>query len=68
MCVRVGARTQVYQFIVALIVVCTILFLQPLFFYLPKAVLSAVIIVAAFGIPPSPPPTHNNTHNISLTR
>lgn len=47
-----GARTQVYQVIVAIIVIGTILFLQPLFYYLPKAVLSSVIIVAAFGTLP----------------
>lgn len=44
-----GAKTQMYQVVVAAIVLSTILFLQPLFYYLPKAVLSSIIIVAAFG-------------------
>lgn len=41
-----GARTGMSSFITALLIIATLLFLTPLFFYLPKAILAAIIIVA----------------------
>lgn len=45
-----GARSQLYNIVVALIVLGTILFLGPLFYYLPKPALAGIIMVAAFNI------------------
>lgn len=45
-----GARSQLYNIFVALIVLGTILFLGPLFHYLPKPALAGIIIVAGFNI------------------
>jgi sulfate permease, SulP family len=47
---QAGARTQLAGVITALVVVLTLLFLTPLFFYLPKAVLAAIIMTAVFGL------------------
>lgn len=44
------AKTPLAALISALIVAFTLLFLTPLFFYLPKTVLAAIIIVAVFGL------------------
>ena len=43
---QAGARTQRAAVITALLILLTLLLLTPIFFYLPKTVLSAVIIVA----------------------
>ena len=45
-----GANTPVASFITAAIVALTALLLTPLFFYLPKTVLAAIIMVAVFGL------------------
>ena len=45
-----GAKTGVAPMISALIVGLTLLFLTPLFYYLPNAVLAAIIMVAVFGL------------------
>ncbi|WP_339709370.1 sulfate permease [uncultured Kriegella sp.] len=45
-----GAKTGVAPMISAMIVGLTLLFLTPLFYYLPNAVLAAIIIVAVFGL------------------
>lgn len=45
-----GAKTPLSGVFSAIIVALTLLFLTPVFFYLPKAVLAAIIIVAAFGL------------------
>ena len=45
-----GARTQLASVITAGVVVLTLLFLTPLFYYLPDAALAAVILVAVFGL------------------
>ncbi len=45
-----GANTPFAAVISALIVALTLLFLTPLFYYLPKAVLGAIILVAVFGL------------------
>lgn len=45
-----GARTGFSSVVTAIIVVITLLFLTPLLYHLPKAVLAAVIMMAVFGL------------------
>jgi sulfate permease, SulP family len=45
-----GARTGFSSVITAMFVVITLLFLTPLLYHLPKAVLAAVIMMAVFGL------------------
>ena len=45
-----GAKTGIAPMISALVVGLTLLFLTPLFYYLPNAVLAAIIMVAVFGL------------------
>lgn len=45
-----NARTPLASIISAIIVALTLLFLTPLFYYLPKAVLAAIIMVAVFSL------------------
>lgn len=45
-----GAKTGLANLISAAIVGLTLLFLTPLFYFLPKAVLAAIIMVAVFGL------------------
>ncbi|MGB5693251.1 MAG: solute carrier family 26 protein [Flavobacteriaceae bacterium] len=45
-----GAKTGVAALISAIIVGLTLLFLTPVFYYLPNAVLAAIIMVAVFGL------------------
>ena len=47
---QAGARTTLASVISALLIVLTLLFLTPLFYYLPSAILSSVIMVAVFGL------------------
>ena len=47
---QAGARTPVASLITASVVVLTLLLLTDLFFYLPHAVLAAVIMTAVFGL------------------
>lgn len=47
---RAGARTPVANVIAALLIALTLLFLTPVFYYLPVPVLAAIIIVAAIGL------------------
>lgn len=47
---RSGAKTQLSAFVAAGLVAMTLLFLTPLFYYLPKAVLAAVIVVGVAGL------------------
>ncbi|MEZ4685199.1 MAG: SulP family inorganic anion transporter [Bacteroidia bacterium] len=47
---QAGAKTGVSPLISALVVGLTLLFLTPLFYYLPNAVLAAIIMVAVFGL------------------
>ncbi len=47
---QAGAKTGIAPIISALIVGLTLLFLTPLFYYLPNAVLAAIIMVAVFGL------------------
>ncbi|MFK5889221.1 MAG: solute carrier family 26 protein [Flavobacteriaceae bacterium] len=45
-----GSNTPLAAIISALVVALTLLFLTPYFYYLPKAVLAAIIMVAVFGL------------------
>ena len=45
-----GANTPLAAIISAVVVGLTLLFLTPLFYFLPKAVLAAIIMVAVFGL------------------
>ncbi|WP_296634791.1 solute carrier family 26 protein [Polaribacter sp.] len=45
-----GAKTGMASLISVVMVVITLLFLTPLFYYLPKTVLAAIIIVAVFNL------------------
>lgn len=47
---QAGARTGLAGLITAAVIGLTLLFLTPLFYYLPKAVLAAIIMVAVFGL------------------
>ncbi len=45
-----GAKTPLSSLIAAVIIALSLLFLTPAFFFLPKAVLAAIIVVAAFSL------------------
>ncbi|KAI8379471.1 sulfate transporter family-domain-containing protein [Radiomyces spectabilis] len=47
---RAGARTQMASMVAGVIALLAILFLLPYFYYLPKAVLSAIIFVAVLSL------------------
>jgi SulP family sulfate permease len=47
---QAGARTPVASLVTALVVAVTLVFLTPAFFYLPKAVLAAIIVTAVVGL------------------
>ena len=47
---QAGAKTGIAPMVSALVVGLTLLFLTPLFYYLPNAVLAAIIMVAVFGL------------------
>ena len=47
---QAGAKTGLASIISALLIIVTLLFLTPLFFNLPKAILASVIMVAVFGL------------------
>ncbi|SFR36936.1 sulfate permease, SulP family [Robiginitalea myxolifaciens] len=47
---QAGARTGMTSLISSLLVGLTLLFLTPVFYYLPNAVLAAIIMVAVFGL------------------
>lgn len=47
---QAGARTGVAAIVTAVVIVVTLLFLTPLFYFLPKAVLAAIIMTAVFGL------------------
>ncbi|MEX0289889.1 MAG: SulP family inorganic anion transporter [Flavobacteriaceae bacterium] len=47
---QAGAKTGIAAIVSALVVGLTLLFLTPLFYYLPNAVLAAIIMVAVFGL------------------
>lgn len=45
-----GAKTGVSSMISAVLIALTLLFLTPLFFYLPKAILASIIVVAVINL------------------
>jgi sulfate permease, SulP family len=45
-----GARTQLASVVTALAIVLTLLFLTPLFYFLPDAALAAIVVVAVYGL------------------
>lgn len=47
---QAGAKTGLSSIISGLLIVLTLLFLTPLFYSLPKAILASVIMVAVFGL------------------
>ncbi|MGA1544716.1 MAG: SulP family inorganic anion transporter, partial [Saprospiraceae bacterium] len=47
---QAGAKTGLAAIISAGLIILTLLFLTPLFYYLPKAILASVIMVAVFGL------------------
>ncbi|MCB0570948.1 MAG: solute carrier family 26 protein [Phaeodactylibacter sp.] len=47
---QAGAKTGMAAIISALLIGLTLLFLTPLFYYLPNAILASVIMVAVFGL------------------
>ncbi len=47
---QAGAKTGLASIISAILILLTLLFLTPLFYYLPNAILASVIMVAVFGL------------------
>lgn len=47
---QTGAKTGMASIFSAVLIALTLLFLTPLFYYLPKAILASVIMVAVFGL------------------
>lgn len=47
---QAGAQTGLASVFSAVLIVLTLLFLTPLFYYLPQAILASVIMVAVFGL------------------
>lgn len=45
-----GARTGMASIITAVFIILTLLFLTPLFYYLPNAILAAIILVSVLGL------------------
>lgn len=55
---QAGARTPLAGLVTALLIGLTLLFLTDLFFYLPRAVLAAIVMVAVFGLIDVKEPVH----------
>ena len=47
---QTGAKTGMASIFSAVLIILTLLFLTPLFYFLPKAILASVIMVAVFGL------------------
>lgn len=47
---QAGAKTQMASIITATLIVITLLFLTPLFYFLPKSIVASVIMVAVYGL------------------
>ena len=45
-----GARSQLSSLVSVVVIIVTLLFLTPLFYHLPKAILAAIIVVAVAGL------------------
>ncbi|MCA0932840.1 solute carrier family 26 protein [Lutimonas saemankumensis] len=59
-----GAKTPLSSLFAAMVIALSLLFLTPAFFYLPKAVLAGIIIVAAYGLLDFSMPKKILTYNI----
>lgn len=55
---QAGAKTGMASIISAVLIITTLLFLTPLFYYLPNAILASVIMVAVFGLIDIKEPVH----------
>lgn len=55
---QAGAKTGMASIISAVLIVLTLLFLTPLFYFLPNAILASVIMVAVFGLIDIKEPIH----------
>jgi SulP family sulfate permease len=55
---QAGAKTTMASILSVGLIVLTLLFLTPLFYYLPNAILSSVIMVAVFGLIDFKEPVH----------
>lgn len=55
---QAGAKTGMASIFSAVLIILTLLFLTPLFYYLPNAILAAVIMVAVFGLIDYKEPIH----------
>ena len=55
---QAGAKTQLASVITAVLIIITLLFLTPLFYYLPNAVLAAIVMVAVLGLVDIGEPIH----------
>ncbi len=55
---QAGAKTGMASIISGLLIILTLLFLTPLFYFLPKAILASVIMVAVFGLIDIKEPLH----------
>lgn len=58
-----GARTPVASVISVLLVILTLLFFTPMFYYLPNAVLAAIIMVSVYGLIDLEYPSYLWKHN-----
>ena len=55
---QAGARTPLASIITAVLIVLTLLFFTSLFYYLPQAVLAAIVMVAVYGLIDFKEPVH----------
>ena len=55
---QAGAQSPLASIISAALIILTLLFLTPLFYYLPQAILASVIMVAVFGLIDFKEPVH----------
>lgn len=53
-----GARTPLASVVTAVLVLVTLVAFAPLFYYLPNAVLAAIVVVAVYGLIDAKTPTH----------
>ncbi len=47
---QAGAKTQLAALITAALIIATLVFMTPLFYYLPNAALAAIVVVAVLGL------------------
>lgn len=59
-----GAKTPLSSLFAALVIALSLIFLTPAFFFLPKTILAAIIMVAAFGLLDFSMPKNLLTYNL----